>query len=359
MSKRIALLISGIFLLNFISSAQSYQGAESIEYDEANNRFLISNGNNILARASDGTLSFFGTGSASHGMEVMEDKLYALDSPNLKAFDLETEEEVMSLNISGAVFLNGLTNDGVNTLYATDFSAGKIYKIDVSDIDNPSFEIIVENTDNETPNGIIYDGANNRLIYTNWGGNAKIQAVDLTDFSISDVVQTSVGNIDGIDDDSDGNFYISSWSPSGRITKYDANFENPVTVTTPTLNGPADIGYAQAIDTLGVPQGNDADYIGFEVVSNTADLVDNDFQLLVYPNPVTDASWIQFELEKATELSVRVIDMTGRVHYASDVLEGEGVHKIPVGMLELGSGSYRVILETGGQLVNYGFNKSH
>ena len=151
----------------FTAKAQTYQNAESIEYDEAHNRFLIANGNNILARAADGSLSFFGSGSASHGMEVMGENLFALESPQLKAFNLETAEQVMTLNISGATFLNGLTNDGNGILYATDFSTKKIYRIDVTDLTNPTFEVIVQNTVN-TLNGILFYGAINPLLFTHW-----------------------------------------------------------------------------------------------------------------------------------------------------------------------------------------------
>ena len=92
-------------------------------------------------------------------MEVLGDHLFVIDGSTIRGFELGTENEVMTLNISSAGFLNGMTNDGVSTLYATDFSGKKIYKIDVSDLSNPSSEVIVSNTIS-TPNGIIFDGAN-------------------------------------------------------------------------------------------------------------------------------------------------------------------------------------------------------
>jgi hypothetical protein len=196
---QLCIVVFSLLFLPF-GQSQNYQNAESIEYDEAHNRFLISNGNNILARAADGTLSYFGSGSAGFGMEVMGDHLFALTQTALKVFDLESAIQLSATNISGSQFLNGLTNDGNGLLYATDFSAKKIYKIDVSDVMNPTYEIIVQST-GSTPNGIVYDGDNNRLIFTSWGSNAKIKAVDLSDFSVSDLLTTSLGNIDGIDED--------------------------------------------------------------------------------------------------------------------------------------------------------------
>lgn len=335
-------LLSLIFICTTIS-AQTYQSAESVEYDPSQNRFLISNGNNILARASDGTLSFFGNGSASHGLEVLGDNVFGLSGDILRGYDLETAEEVMSVTLSGAAFLNGLTSDGVETLYATDFSGQKIYKINVADLNAPTQEVIVDNTV-KTPNGIIFDGANNRLIFVTWGNNADIREVDLVDHTVSVITSTSLGNIDGIDDDSDGNYYISSWSPA-QITKYDSNFENPVTVTTPSLNAPADIGYAQAIDTLAIPQGNTVDYVGFEVVSPTKEIGSTEFGLTVYPNPVVASSWIQFDLEQMSNVDLLIYDIDGRlVHRLLHNVQLVGQQKVLLAGLDFSVGIYTCYL---------------
>ena len=339
--------LSVVLVLFFLCSslaAQTYQSAESVEYDPSQNRFLISNGNNILARASDGTLSYFGNGSSSHGLEVLGDNVFGLSGNVLRAYSLETAEEVMSINLSGAGFLNGLTTDGLETLYATDFSNKTIYKINVADLTNPTQEIIVSNT-TKTPNGIIYDGVNDRLIFVTWGSNADIREVDLSDNSVSIITTTTLGNIDGIDDDSDGNYYISSWSPN-RITKYDSNFENPLTVTTPGLSSPADIGYAQAIDTLAIPQGNTVDYVGFELVLPTKELGSSMFGLTAYPNPVTASSWIQFELESKGLVDLMIYDINGRLVH--QLIKGQlmiGQQKVLLAGLDFSAGIYTCVLK--------------
>jgi len=324
-------------------NAQTYQSAESVEYDPSQNRFLVSNGNNMLARASDGTLSFFGSGSTSHGLEVMGNYVFGLSGNQIRGYDLNTEAEVMSLTISGASFLNGLTNDGISTLYATDFSGNSIYKIDVSDLGNPTFEEIVSNT-SKTPNGIIYDDDNNRLIFVTWGSNADIRQIDLTDNSMSIIQTTNLGNIDGIDEDNDQNYYVSSWSPD-QITKYDSNFENPVIVTTPGLSSPADICYAKAIDTLAIPQGNMVDYVGFEVMTSTNDVELSALKLNAHPNPINDASWIQFELKENAHIDLSIYDMQGRlIVKLLNNPQPFGQHKVLLKYLNLSSGMYSCIL---------------
>lgn len=345
-------LIFTTFLLTFTTFifAQNYEGAESVEYDASQNRWLVANGDNILQRAADGTLSVFGNGPGSHGMEVVGENVFVCEGGNrIRGYNLITEEEVMNLPMSNALFLNGLTNDGGNFLYATDFSDQKIYKIDITDLDNPTQEVIVENT-NATPNGILYDGENNRLLWVTWGNNASIRAVDLTDNSLSIVQTTSLSNIDGIDEDNEQNYYISSWGPA-RITKFDKDFINaPETVTTPALSAPADIGYSLQTDTLAIPMGGNVVYIGLgepPVVSKTNDLTFGDFNMHIFPNPVSENSVIQFELATAQKVNLTIFDTEGRK--IKTLLSGtqmNGKHTVLLAGIPLSNGVYFCRLTT-------------
>lgn len=262
MVKIIFLLYLG--LLAITCYGQSLQNIESVEYDAVNNRFFVSNSNSIIQRSSNGTLSYFGNGAASYGMEVMGNTLFVIQGSGVYGYDLTSEQEVMSIIIPGASFLNGMTNNGVDKIYVTDFSSSKIHEINVSDLSNPTTQVIVANT-NSTPNGIVYDAANNRLIFVNWGSNAPIKAVDLSDNSVSTLTTTPYGNIDGIDEDNDGNYYISYWSSGSHISKYDADFANaPETITVSGISNPADICYAKEIDTLAIPHsGNQLTFLSF------------------------------------------------------------------------------------------------
>lgn len=340
-----------LIICSFQLQSQTLTQIESVEYDASQNRFLISNGNSIIARASNGDLSFFGSEGASHGMEVLGNHLFVIDGSTIRGFELDSENEVMTLQINTAAFLNGLTNDGVSTLYATDFSNKNIYKIDVSDLSNPTFEIIVNGT-GSTPNGIVFDGINNRLIFVNWGNNAPIKAVDLSDNSVSTIVTTSVGNIDGIDEDNEGNYYIAYWSPS-KIAKYDNAFANPPEViSTPFLNNPADICYAKEIDTLAIPHypsGIDqVTFVGFEsdTISSSYDIYSNDFELEVFPNPLTENSVVRFSLEKKTSLQLSILTQEGKL--VKTLLEGnqmKGEHTISFAGMKIPSGIYWLSLE--------------
>ena len=157
-----------------------------------------------------------------------------------------------------------MASNGVDSIWFTDFSNRDII---VMDVNNPQdYTTLVQNT-GETPNGIVYDGANNRCLFVTWGSTGHVKAMDLTSNALSYVVQNAgVGNIDGIDFDDDGNWFISSWSPSPRITKYINDFSSSEIITVPGISNPADICYSTETDTLAIPGGNQVLFVGFQGV---------------------------------------------------------------------------------------------
>lgn len=327
------------------SAAQAF-GGESVEHDpNANRWFSSADATSIIQRAANGTISYFGSGlEADYGMEVMGNTLFAITGTQIRGYDLTTELQVMAITIPGASFLNGLTSDGVNTLWATDFSAKKIHEIDVTNLAFPASTEIISNT-NTTPNGIVYDGPNNRLVFVSWGSNAPIKAIDLTTYAMTTLTGTSLGNIDGIDSDNQGNFYISSWSPN-RISRYDNAFANsPVTISAPGINSPADICYALTTDTLAVPNGiGTVTFIGFTPVSITEPL--DQFALHFSPNPVSEQSWIGFELASASKTKISVYNLKGQLQQV--ILEDHlpaGSHKVLLQGIGLPAGAYLLHLE--------------
>ncbi|MBV1924592.1 MAG: T9SS type A sorting domain-containing protein [Flavobacteriaceae bacterium] len=332
-------IINYLFLCSVsILMAQNYQSAESVEFDPVNGQWLVANGSRIIIDDGEGNLSYFGTGNASHGMEVLGNTLFAVASGRIKGYDLSTEGEIMNLEIPGIGFLNGLTNDGANTLYVTDFSAGKIYSIDVTDVSNPTYAEIVSSTGG-TPNGVLFDGDNNRLLFVTWGGNAQIKAVDLGTNQVSTIITTSLANIDGIDDDSDGNYYISSWSPA-RITKYNNDFTVSEIVDTPGLNSPADIGYSQSTDVLGIPMGSNVIFVDLSLLS-TNDQTLNTYEYIVSSNPVNENSYVQFTLQESETIDINIYDASGKL--VKTIFNGElqaNTHKISLAGLQLSSGIY-------------------
>lgn len=325
-----------------IAFAQNLSQVESVEYDAVSGRFLASNGNSIVEVNGDGNeVAFFGTtAQAEYGMEIMNGTLFVIDNNRIKAYNLGDGSQLMNYQIPGVSFLNGMASDGEGRLWVTDFSLKKIHEVNVSDLNSPSQTVIVSNTVS-TPNGIVYDGSNNRLLFVNWGSNASIKAVDLTDNSVTTVTTTNLGNCDGIDSDAYGNYYVSSWSPT-RITRFNSDFSVSQIITAPGISSPADICYAQSIDTLAIPNSGNSTitFVGFSAPISVSETEDS-FGLSCYPNPVSDKSMVEFTLRQEGEVEVSLVDVNGRiVHRLIHEKLSSGKHQVLLAGLNLPSGNY-------------------
>jgi hypothetical protein len=333
---------------SFSLNAQNFAG-ESLEYDAQQNRFFSSaNGGSIVQRAANGEISFFGSGlQATHGMEVMNNTLFAIAGSNVFGYDLDTETQVMQLTIPGATFLNGMASDGNSRLWVTDFSAKRIIEIDVSDYSNPTSEVVVANTVT-TPNGIVYDETEDRLIFVNWGSNAPIKEVILSDYSVNTLMNTGLGNVDGVDKDNLGNFYISSWSPN-RITRYNSDFSTAEIISAPGITNPADICYALEIDTLAIPNGNGTvTFVGFSLPTSLEDL-SNKNAFSVYPNPINENSQVVFELKESGPVKISIAGSDGRqVFTVLDERLPSGQHRVLLSGFVPAPGQYILSAETPG-----------
>ncbi len=302
--------ITFLFLLpSFISLfAQTFSSPESVEYDAANSRWIVGqNGSgqiHIYSPLSQ-TLTSFATGIASgpHGIEVLGNVVYCCDGPRIKGFDISTGTQVVNVNL-GATFLNGLTSDGVKYLFATDFSGLRIYRFNTL---NNTFNIM--RTTTYTPNGIIYDGANNRCVFVCWGGTARIQAMSLADSTISTLYTTAFSNIDGITRDPAGYWYFTPWS-NNSLQRIVPNFASaPVNVMS-GLTSPADIDINAAGDSICIPNSGSANnvvcYTG--IATGVKENISNSMSL--FPNPAKSSFNIAFT-EAVINGNISLYDVTG------------------------------------------------
>jgi sugar lactone lactonase YvrE len=333
-----------LVFLPFAVSAQTLTNIESVEYDPINQRFLVSNGNRVIEVDGDGDpVGYFGTAPRSdYGMEVMNGRLFTIVGSSVRAYDLTSALQVMSVTVTDAQFLNGLASDGVSRLWVTDFGAKKIHEIDVTSIDSPVVTEVVSNTV-QTPNGITYDGANERLVFVTWGSSARIKAIALSDYAMTELTQTSLTNIDGIDHDEDGNFFISSWLPTPRITRYSSEFSVSEQITAPGLSSPADICYAVENDTLAIPNSglNTVTYVGFSPAAGVNESAAGEMGLNCFPNPITDQSVLTFRLFESGHTVIELMDLTGKVIHTilSENLPATE-HKVLLTGVEFASGAY-------------------
>ncbi|MCX7744882.1 MAG: T9SS type A sorting domain-containing protein [Flavobacteriales bacterium] len=284
MKIKILIIILGI-ASNLICLSQTYSGPESCEYDYSNNRWLVGNKNNgtVVARYSNGSLSVFcsGMNSGPYGIEILGNTLYCCyGGGKIRGYNLNDGSQVFDLNLGGQ-FLNGITSDGDSILYITDFSDSAIYALNVNTLQYGMITKVPRK-----PNGIIYDGTNQRCIFVTWGTGASIMELNLNDSSVTTLVNTPYNNLDGITRDGNGNFYISAWS-NQSVIRYSSNLTNP-TIVASGLSNPADIFYNVLQDTLGIPNSGTANnlvLIGFGTPTTGNETINESQPILFYPNP--------------------------------------------------------------------------
>jgi hypothetical protein len=359
MRKITLLLILSFQFSIFNSFCQSYSGPESVVYDSANNRYLISNNgaNQILARDASGVLSIFTSNISSgpHGLEVVGNTLFACDGAYMKGFDLTTAALVMNLN-TGATFLNGICTDGVNYIFATDFTAKKIFKIDIAAQTYTVFATGLA----KSPNGIIYDAAGGRIIWVTWGSNAPIMQALLADSSVSQVTATTLGNCDGIVRDGAGNYFVSAWNTQS-IYRFDNAFASaPVQVIT-GLSSPADIYYNLNDDSLVSPNaGNNT--VTFHYMGSTTGMDEiNAEEISVFPNPAVNE--LRIKNDELRIGSIEIFSTLGekRLTLPFDFAQGgrpvERSRSVSIDVSSLGTGIYFVRVNSGDRIFTAKFIK--
>lgn len=244
-------LLSFLPILFSISVFGQFNGPESIDFHAPSNRYFISNTQtgSIKYRNPDGSIGTLISNltPAPYGIEIIGDTLYACCASFLRGYDINTGQQVISIN-TGATFLNGITHDNNGNIYVTDYTGKRIHRVRY--LENTSNIMISGLTAN--PNGIIYDQVHNRCVYVNWGSNAKIMQLNLSDSTVSVLQQTSYTNIDGIARDNNDNYYIAVWG-NNSIVRYAANFSTSAEIVATGMNKPADIYYNLNTDTLAVP----------------------------------------------------------------------------------------------------------
>lgn len=293
-------------------AAQTPSSIEAAEYDPNGDRWFVSNGSSLLVSEDQGeNWSFFGEAEASHGMEVMNGALYAIGQNVIRAYALQDASLLGSLAIPSVGFLNGLGNNGAGLLVVSDFSGGRIYTVNASDPTQMTHSQLTGNL-GLTPNGVVVDAANNRAIVVCWGNNADIIAIDLESGEVSTLVDgTGLGNLDGIDDDGNGQYYVSSWSPN-RITRYNADFSEYETVVTGAdgLSSPADISYAVELDVLGVANSG-SDEVTFH---NFGDPTNGVSEMALF-SALHQGNEVVLTLPKGQDVELVAYDVSGRECY--------------------------------------------
>jgi DNA-binding beta-propeller fold protein YncE len=244
--------------LNFVpnASAQSLSGPESLDYDAAGNRYLISNrsAGQILARSSTGVLTVFTDDPTSPaGLEIVGSHVFVADGARIRGYRLADAVRVVDYSIAGAAFLNGLSSDGATRLWTSDFSGQRLHEVDITNIAAVSHTTPIAAT-GFTPNGLWWDAAQQRLLIVSWGSNARIFSWQPGQAAATLIVQSTFSNFDGVVQDCNGATYVSSWGAAAILrTPPPLTTSSVLTSFAPGMSNPADIAYAAPLGEIAVP----------------------------------------------------------------------------------------------------------
>ena len=316
--KRALIFITTLFLFAISSNCYSQNLLnlpESIIYDSSHHRYLISNygTGDIIQVDSAGNQTYFVMASnAIQGLEISGNVVYVGAGQMVRGFDLETGQMVMDVHVNDVANLNDVTADTSGNIYVSDVYGTKIIKVIIS---TGVFSVFVNGNGIIQPNGIYFDKANNRLLVCSFRANSPIQAVNLSDSTVSTVVNTNISLCDGITKDRYGNCYVTSWT-TRSIYKYDSSFSGQPVLVYSNSCGPADISYDNFHNVIAVPLQLCNSWTTFSVtigIKRINENIPSDFFLgQNYPNPFNPSTNITFSIPKGCNVKLIIYDSLGK-----------------------------------------------
>ena len=205
---------------------------ESVIYDPKLNHLYVSNVNGSpVEKDGNGFISIVSLDgkiiqekwviglNAPKGLALHGRTLYTADIDELVAIDINSGRIINKFKVNDAKFLNDVTANKNGDIYISDMFLNRIHLLT-----EDNFSIWIESSELEAPNGLL--ALEDEIILGSWGkmtegfateipGHLKqISIKDKTIQSIGD--GSSVGNIDGVESDDNGGFYITDWI-SGKL----------------------------------------------------------------------------------------------------------------------------------------------
>ncbi len=217
---------------------------ETAVYDPKRNVIYVSNlngspmakdGNGFITKISvDGQvqeLEWVTGFNAPKGMGIYENSLYVSDIDVLVEINTETGEVVSRHPFPNAKLLNDMTFDNSGKVYISDFLAYAIYRLS-----DGQPELVAQDDALEGPNGVYAE--DDRVIVASWGVITNpetfetdvpghVHTISLSDRTVGSLGNTApLGNLDGIEADGKGNYFISDYfagkilyfKPSGEVS---------------------------------------------------------------------------------------------------------------------------------------------
>jgi sugar lactone lactonase YvrE len=244
---------------------------ESVLYDEAGDRYLVSNingnpsdadGNGFISVLSpDGQVTnakWIAGGAnkvkldAPKGMAIAQGVLYVADITNVRKFDLKTGAPKGDVPIAGSTFLNDVSAGADGKIYVSDTGVKATPKgmeptgtDAVYVIDKGKVKPLAKSKELGGPNGVL---ATDKGVLVVTFGSGELYRLD-KDGKKADVTKLPEGGLDGVVSLGD-TLLVSSWKGSAVYRgKLGGSFE----IAIGNLKSPADIGYDKKRGRVLVP----------------------------------------------------------------------------------------------------------
>jgi hypothetical protein len=208
-----------------------YNGPESVVYDAAYDRYLISNWVDgcVIALNSDQSQEYFVTGRGNcGGSAIVGDVFYTASGKTIAGYSLESASPCFNVSVPVATLLNCMAADTSGYLYLSDALPGAIYRVNIS---TQTYQVFLSGLD--TPVPLLFEEEKNRLLFCSNDistGALCVYAVTLADKVVTQVAVVGGGYFDAIARDKDGKYYAAC-SFGGGVIQYDSDWTHPVTVS--------------------------------------------------------------------------------------------------------------------------------
>lgn len=246
-----------------------FKNPESVVYDAKRKVLYVSNvngappekdGNGFISRVSpDGKMldaEWVQGLNAPKGLAISRDKLYAADIDSLIEIDLKTGAISKRHAAPQAKFLNDVAADQAGNIYVSDMMDNAIYRLA-----GGKFEVWLKDARLESPNGLYAEPG--RLIEGAWGVmtdgfNTRVpghlNVISLRDKKIVSLGDGApVGNLDGVEGDGHGAYYVTDWM-AGKLLHINAAGKTELLLQLEP--GSADLTYVKSRKWLFVPMMN-------------------------------------------------------------------------------------------------------
>lgn len=270
-----SILVYALFFVSTIAHAgtltplwtlDGFKNPESVVYDAKRKVLYVSNvngtppdkdGNGFISRVSPNgkmlDVEWVKGLNAPKGLAISRDKLYAADIDTLVEIDLKTGEISKRYTVPQAKFLNDVAADQAGNIYVSDMMDNAIYRLAGGVLD-----VWLKDAKLESPNGLYAEPG--RLVTGAWGTMADgsntqtpghLKAISLRDKKITSLGDgTPVGNLDGVEADGHGAYYVTDWI-AGKLMRIDAAGKVELLLTPGP--GSADLTFIKSTGMLIIP----------------------------------------------------------------------------------------------------------